>query len=1039
MRPLYFSIVFSCFSLLSFSQNPNSLPGPITVCPAGEYAGHHHTPSPLWLKDKMSEAKDNENECATINVNYIGFTPEAEAAFQAAVDIWEAALQTNVDIEVEANWTTLDEGVLGSAGPNTIWTDFSGAPEDHFYPSALADQLHGNDLDPGEPDIVTNFNSEFDWYLGTDGNPPGDQFDLLSVVLHELGHGLGFISTKDYDDGEGSLGFGGTPYTYDTFLTLGASGDELLNIFNPFDLGDALTSENVFSNSPSATFALGGVSPQHFAPIDYAPGSSISHWDESAFPAGDINSLMSPQIGPGEGILDPGPITLGLFEDIGWVLCANVVVTCEAEDLVLDGEAEICPDETTTVDVAEPNIIPENGGVGVRFNNGIDVDIYLTNVTFPYSFNNDLNGVLSANDFDPFLGVFELSTFVYTDPNDAIASICNESVNPVTVTFFSEDDAACNVSACLAQDLFLDGPPAICPDETTAVDINLPNQIPAGGGEGIRFTNGTDVNIVLSGITFPYTFDNDLNGLLSANDFDLFIGDFELQTFVYTDDNDVSNSICDESLEAVSVTFYGEDDPACNEITCLAQDPALLGQDEICPGETTTIDLEAPNEIPVGGGQGLRFNNGNDVDLILSEVSFPYSFDNDLNGVLSSNGFDPFEGSFEVTVVTYTDENDAPGSICSEASNAETVSFLTILDAPCAPEPCLDWQQPEPGVGWSNFNDLFGGAPCDPGTGCPVFEITEFEAWAGEAYAIDNLVAGGIYTFSICDGPGSGSWVPEFTILSPEGNVDAFGPGDGCAITWTASESGTYLVVINEQGSCGEANQINNGYPSITCEGDEVSCPIECSAGELAPADEAAVCFGLSASILNTEGLDGISFPEEGGYHLKVEINGATYFVETEDPQFGFELNNDLFGVVSSQNDDLLVGIAQLTAETYEDSNYPEGTICSSSNVLSFEFYAEGDENCTTGVTDFTGPNGWKFFPNPASDNASIQFVSTKEGILNIAIVDTQGRTIHSQRKPVSTGSVNFDLNVGHIAPGYYNLVLSMDLASDSKPIVISR
>lgn len=53
---------------------------------------------------------------------------------------------------------------------------------------------------PTEFDIEASFNSGFsNWYLGLDGQGSG-QFDLVTVVLHELGYGLGFISGEEYDD-----------------------------------------------------------------------------------------------------------------------------------------------------------------------------------------------------------------------------------------------------------------------------------------------------------------------------------------------------------------------------------------------------------------------------------------------------------------------------------------------------------------------------------------------------------------------------------------------------------------------------------------------------------------------------------------------------------------------------------------------------------------------------------------------------------------------------------------------------------------------
>jgi PA domain-containing protein len=48
-------------------------------------------------------------------------------------------------------------------------------------------------LTPATPEIVAQFSSDFDFYLGLD-NDHGVKNDLVVVLLHELGHGLGFSS-----------------------------------------------------------------------------------------------------------------------------------------------------------------------------------------------------------------------------------------------------------------------------------------------------------------------------------------------------------------------------------------------------------------------------------------------------------------------------------------------------------------------------------------------------------------------------------------------------------------------------------------------------------------------------------------------------------------------------------------------------------------------------------------------------------------------------------------------------------------------------
>ncbi len=147
---------------------------------------------------------------------------------------------------------------------------------------------------------------------------------------------------------------------------------------------------------------------------------------------------------------------------------------------------------------------------------------------------------------------------------------------------------------------------------------------------------------------------------------------------------------------------------------------------------------------------------------------------------------------------------------------------VTLLAAPTiSSAQCLNWVNPTDSSGWSDFVTTFDGAPCADNGTCPLNEITAFQVWADEAYAMTNVQAGGSYTFSACNGVGGTAWDLTFTIISPSGNVDAFGLDNGstCQLTWTASQTGTYLIVVSEQGACGtSSNQSNdNGFPAITC------------------------------------------------------------------------------------------------------------------------------------------------------------------------------------------------------------------------------
>ncbi|WP_375419031.1 T9SS type A sorting domain-containing protein [uncultured Hymenobacter sp.] len=306
------------------------------VCPARpENMFTRQAPPQAFLHPKASR----RGQAASITVTYTDFTPEAQAAFQYAVNIWQSQLNSAVPIHVDAQWTSLGRGVLGSAGTTTVARNFSGAPQANvWYPIALAEKIAGQDLNgPGQAEISANFSSEANWYYGTDGQTPRGKYDLVTVVLHELCHGLGFVASAGYDPdtSNGDYGYGfdtGTgpalPFTFDTFIET-ADGRRLTDagIFpNPGTaLGTEFIGGQLFFDSPLAAAvnpAPGDKRPRLYSPDPYSNGSSISHLDEEAYPAGTPFSLMTYAVGAAEAIHDPGELTRKMFDEMGWFVTA---------------------------------------------------------------------------------------------------------------------------------------------------------------------------------------------------------------------------------------------------------------------------------------------------------------------------------------------------------------------------------------------------------------------------------------------------------------------------------------------------------------------------------------------------------------------------------------------------------------------------------------------------------------------------------------------------------------------------------------------
>lgn len=133
-------------------------------------------------------------------------------AFQYAADIWGAHLVSAMPIRIGAAFLPLqcnaNGAVLGAAGANQVVASFPGAPiGGTWYPSALAGKLAGADFaGPAQPHIIARFNSRLGlfancvpgltFYLGLD-RKPGGQIDLVTTLLHEIAHGLGFQTFTD--------------------------------------------------------------------------------------------------------------------------------------------------------------------------------------------------------------------------------------------------------------------------------------------------------------------------------------------------------------------------------------------------------------------------------------------------------------------------------------------------------------------------------------------------------------------------------------------------------------------------------------------------------------------------------------------------------------------------------------------------------------------------------------------------------------------------------------------------------------------------
>ncbi len=289
------------------------------VCYAGKKVNRVYYPPP----DKYF-SKSGKSGNASITVYYTNFPLLAQDAVDHAVSILETILPANTRLTINASWEKIsDNGVLGNSSINSFvggWAIDAQIPL-AYYPVALAEKIAGISLNNDEDgDLQLTINSSINWYLGTDGQTPVTKYDLVTVAMHEICHGLGFYDSMNTNESVGWYGIGSVPIIYDTFVenNLERFLDDTLSFVNySASLKNQMTGGQLYFKGPVLDRYTLGSSVKLWAPPEFDPGSSISHLDEDL--TSKENSLMTPYIDLGEAIHNPGTLTFSILGDLGWI------------------------------------------------------------------------------------------------------------------------------------------------------------------------------------------------------------------------------------------------------------------------------------------------------------------------------------------------------------------------------------------------------------------------------------------------------------------------------------------------------------------------------------------------------------------------------------------------------------------------------------------------------------------------------------------------------------------------------------------------
>ena len=182
-----------------FPIDPNNLP---IVC-KGKDGNHGHFVQPEAL------SRNSIMNPATFEVDFDrNMPPRAIAAFDYVLQLLSERISSTIPIRVSVSWEDLGEFTLASTGPAEFVKDFPNGPKGIAFPIALAEKIAQQPINSNrEPDIYVSIGNSAEWFYDYENpsNISNTEFDYVSVMLHELLHGIAFIGLATVENGLGSI------------------------------------------------------------------------------------------------------------------------------------------------------------------------------------------------------------------------------------------------------------------------------------------------------------------------------------------------------------------------------------------------------------------------------------------------------------------------------------------------------------------------------------------------------------------------------------------------------------------------------------------------------------------------------------------------------------------------------------------------------------------------------------------------------------------------------------------------------------------
>jgi len=269
------------------------------------------------LKPLETIKQANARKLSTINVK-IRSAPsrDYERVIEHCASILESHWVSNSPTVVKLDFSSFEKETLAYAKPTTYIKVGK-----YRYQRALARSIPGVIFTSKyDSDVIVNINTKINWYTGIDGHTSAEQFDLVSVCVHEIMHGLYFSGSRNRTSNT----------RFEAFLTTKTEEGEYCSLKSfesePKKLKTALTNNELYFSANNRTIA------KLSAPNPFAPGSSTFHLDYKKYTGGQ-EAVMLPAFVKGESRHTIGPV----IKEIQAILRDQTSVppkTCRGANLV---------------------------------------------------------------------------------------------------------------------------------------------------------------------------------------------------------------------------------------------------------------------------------------------------------------------------------------------------------------------------------------------------------------------------------------------------------------------------------------------------------------------------------------------------------------------------------------------------------------------------------------------------------------------------------------------------------------------------------